>query len=58
MVYNTGISLGFFEHPSVIAFLQRLQPAYKPPTRRQLDNTLLDNAYNTTKERVEDYIDT
>jgi hypothetical protein len=57
MVYNCGLSLGFFEHPAVKAFLYRLRPAYYPPNRNQLDSKLLDQCYEDTKKEVEDYID-
>jgi hypothetical protein len=58
MVYDCSLSLGFFEHPSVIAFLKRLQPAYSPPPRSRLDDKLLEDCYKATKTEVEDYIDT
>ena len=58
MIYDAGLPLSFFEHPSVKAFLKRLQPAYTPPTRLRLSGTLLEKSYEATKTEVEDYINT
>jgi hypothetical protein len=58
MVYDCGLPFRFFEHPSVKAFLSRLRPAYRPPSRGRLDDTLLQDCYEATKQEVEEYVDT
>lgn len=49
IVHYYGLSLGFFDHPAVKAFLYHLRPTYYPFNRNQLNSKLLDQCY-------EDYI--
>ena len=52
-IYSSGIPFSFVENPAFIAFLNRLRPAYKPPTRWRVANTLLEEAYDRTKLHME-----
>jgi len=52
MCYEQAFSFAFIEHPSTTEFLRNLNPAYKPPSRRDLAGRLLDDTYSTLKERV------
>lgn len=58
MVYDAGLSLQFFEHPAVKAFLSHLRPAYHPPGRKRLSTTLLDDTFAAVQKEVDKYIDT
>lgn len=44
------------EQPAFLRFLQRLKPSYKPPARRQLAGSLLDDAYANTKSRMDNIV--
>jgi hypothetical protein len=57
MIYEAGLPLGFFDHFAVQAFFRRLRPAYKPPCRKRLSTTLLDESYRSVKAEVEEYLD-
>jgi hypothetical protein len=57
MVYDVGLQFTFFEHPAVLTFLRALRPSYIPPKKTRLNNTLLENTYNTVKEEVNEYLD-
>ena len=57
MVYQKGLPLGFFDDQVMLNFLKYLQPAYTPPTRRQLAEGLLDTEYEAVKAHVDEAID-
>jgi hypothetical protein len=56
MVYDAGLSLQFFDHPAVKAFLNRLRPAYHLFTRTRLSITALNDTFTAIKEEVNKYI--
>jgi hypothetical protein len=58
MVYDTGLPLSFFEHTSVKAFFQQLRPAWHPPSREMLSESLLEDIYEDTKKEVDSYLNT
>jgi hypothetical protein len=44
-VFEGNSLFTLFEQPALLRFLEKLNPAFKPPQRYQLDNEFLDNAY-------------
>lgn len=44
--------LSLFESEALLDFLHKLNPAYKPPTRKTISNTLLTNVYDGIKVDV------
>jgi len=58
MIYDTGLPLSFFEHTSVKAFFRQLRPAWHPPSRDTLSESLLEDVYEDTKKEVDSYLDT
>jgi hypothetical protein len=58
MIYDAGLPLNLFSHPAVQAFLHRLRPAYDPPSRQRLSSILLNESYQSTKVKVEQYLNT
>jgi hypothetical protein len=56
MIFEAGLSLSFFEHLAVQAFLHRLRPAYNPPCRTKLSTTLLKNSYQYVRAEVKEYL--
>src|SRR5271156_1337822 len=55
--YEEGLPFSLFESPAMKRALRRLNPSYKPPSRRQIAGPLLDKAYSKTKDKVEEYLD-
>ena len=49
-----GVKLPFrvVEHPLFIAMVDRLHPGYKPPTRKSISNTHLDNTYTKLQSKM------
>jgi hypothetical protein len=56
MIYDTGLPFVFFEHPSVQVFLRNLRPGYTTPTSTRLCGGMLEEAYNTVKKEVDEYL--
>ena len=52
-IYSSGVAFNFVENPAFRKFLQHLRPAYKPPTRWKLANSMLDDAYDRTKKDMD-----
>src|SRR5579859_4451315 len=55
--YEEGLPFSLFESPAMKQVLHRLNPSYKPPSRRQIAGPLLDKAYSKMKDKVEEYLD-
>ncbi len=58
MVYDAGLPLSFFEHASVKAFFRQIRPAWHPPSRKMLSESLLEEVYEDTKKEVDLYLNT
>jgi Protein of unknown function (DUF 659) len=56
-VYECNIPFTIFEKPAMLKLHYHLNPAYRPPTARQLASTLLNEAYDTVKKEVDAVID-
>ena len=48
VIYMNNLSFSLTQWPYLLASLQFIAPAYKPPTMDSLRTTLLDNAYAST----------
>jgi len=53
LFYMAGLAFNLVEHPAFRRFLQLLRPAYKPPSRWQLANSLLNEVYNRLKRSID-----
>ena len=55
--YEEGLPFSLFESPAMKRALYRLNPSYKPPSRRKIAGPLLNNAYSKMKVKVDEYLD-
>jgi Protein of unknown function (DUF 659) len=51
--YEEGLLFTLFEKPAMRRFLLRLNPAYKPPLRKQIASPLLDATHSRLKETID-----
>ena len=51
--YEEGLPFTLFEKPAMQRFLLRLNPAYKPPSRKQIASPLLEEAHFQLKESID-----
>ena len=56
-IYADGKSLDLFNKPHIIAFINKLNPAFVIPSRKTFSETLLDKAYLKIKNEVQEQLD-
>lgn len=53
-MFATNTPFNHVEHPQFLKLMEILRPGYKPPNRKQVAGSLLDEVYNSTQESVRD----
>lgn len=56
MVYGCNLPFAIVEHPLFKDLVSALRPGYKPPTRKQLGSTLLDQVHNKHQSRMQNQL--
>ncbi|CAL8132270.1 unnamed protein product [Orchesella dallaii] len=53
-IYSTNLPFSHVEHPRFQAFLSKLRPGYKPPTRQTIGSTILDDIYQDVVTKTQE----
>ena len=56
MVYGCNLPFAIVEHQLFKDMVSALRPGYKPPTRKQLGSTLLDQVHNKHQSRMQNQL--
>lgn len=57
VIYEGGRPLDLFNHPTMQAFIKKLNPAYRIPSPKMFAGPLLERNYQKIRTRVQAYID-
>ncbi|CAG9825826.1 unnamed protein product [Phaedon cochleariae] len=56
-IFATNLAFKFVEHPEFIKYSEMLHPGYKPPNRKVIGNTLLDQVYQEELDKCQIYLE-
>lgn len=57
VIYEGGRPLDLFNHPTMQAFIKKLNPAYRIPLPKMFAGPLLERSYHKIRNQVQAYVD-